>query len=276
MANSPKLMMVLYLVGFSWTYLFRKPFHTLAIMLIAYLLWFLVIDSDHTLKAGAALDMSAIVLGIMLSMYTTDVLDVLPFLPPLTHEHARNIDSWTLFMKFQRVGIAGLCATALALGWLFWHWPWAFMIIGLLYAVVISFSYWSGHYEDRKRDFTYAVWLGLTLWQVLFFGVARQIDSSTGSIVWVVIITGAPAVLLSIASALQIHSPSLVVQSGQYIVLAEEHSAGNDHSVLLPASYLAQLKGGPARYERPYGFDSGDVEPRHSPLDDFSGSSMMN
>jgi hypothetical protein len=273
MANSPKLMIVLYLIGFSWTYLFRKPFHTLATMLIAYLLWFLVIDSDHTLMAGAALDMSAIVLGIMLSLYTTDVLGILPFLPPITHEHARNIDSWTLFMKFQRVGIAGLCTTALALGWLFWHWQWAFMIVGLLFTVVIGFSFWSGYYEDRKRDFAYVVWLGLTLWQVLFFGAARQIDPSTGSIVWVVIITGGPVVLLSIASALQIHSPDVSIKNGQYIVLADMHVSASGHEILLPPTYVVPSPDGqPPRYVVPYGFDSADKEAR---VDDFSGSSML-
>jgi len=267
MAHSPKLMIALCLTSFGWTYLFRNWAATFSIMAGIYFIWFLAIDSGHELGAGAVLDMFSIALPIVMALFSVDVLGIVPFVPTVNHANAQNIDSWTILMKFQRVAVACACTTALAFGWLFWDWDWAFMIIALLYVVVIAASFFAGHVSDRHRDLAYAVWLALTLWQVLFFGAAQQIDPAQGSFVWIIIITVPPVVLLSAITALHVYSPSVKLQ-GKYIVLAEEHVAANGSAVLLPPTYLAPTGDGQYRYERPYGFSS-------SEMDEFSGSSML-
>lgn len=274
MGHSPKLMIALCLTSFSWTYLFRNWAATFSIMAAVYFIWFLAIDSDHTLGAGAVLDMFSIILSIVLALFSADVLDIVPFVPPVNHAYAQNIDSWTIMMKFQRVAVACACTTALAFGWLFWNWDWAFMIIALLYVVVIGVSFFAGHVSDKHRNVAYAVWLVLTLWQVLFFGAAQQIDPAQGEFVWIIVVTVAPLALLGVVSALHVYAPSVKLQ-GKYFVLAEEHVSQSGASVLLPPTYLAPSGNGEYEYARPYGFASHEMDQMLPHVDDFSGSSMI-
>lgn len=196
-----RMLIVLCLIATNWTFLFRNPVYVVLGMFVVYFLWFILIDSAHTLGLRSVCDLLAMSQGAALGQYVSAVLHLTKFVPHTNLALAKQLDAWTHHAHYWPVFLLGIGSTAISIGWLNWHWEWAFMIVALLYAVLvaISFVFVVG---TMRHDVTtlHGVWLVLVLWQVLFFGAAQQIDTSVAPVIWVVSLTGAAFVFLALVN----------------------------------------------------------------------------
>lgn len=176
---------MLTLVASNWTFLFRNPMHVCATMLLLYMFWFILIDPAHEISFMGGYDVLAILMGAALGQYLPTVFHLTKFVPHTNLALAKQLDVWTHHVVYWPVfGLASV-ATTLAFVWLNWHWEWAFMIVAVLFGALVLFSYVLV-VGTLRPDVTalHLAWLGMVLWQVLFYGAAQQIDPSVAPILW--------------------------------------------------------------------------------------------
>ena len=197
-----RLLIGLFVISFNCTFLLRMPVMISFIETMIYALWFLIIDSSHSLGSEAALAFVSIIQGAALASFCVSELHLTRFVPHTNAASEKMGDVWVHHIDYWAVVPLTAAITGVAIGWYAWNWTWSFMIVAAVYTAIIMFSVLVIVSTLKEGSPTvHGVWLASNLWFIIFTGAAQEIDQSTDTVVWVNVVFWAYFVLIVFISA---------------------------------------------------------------------------